>query len=1627
MNHISTGTRRLRGGGLVAGTLAAALAVVGLAPAASAAPEAPTTTAEDQDLASLVDVFVGTEGDFGNDMPAAQAPNGLAKVNPRTMPGRNNTGYDYAQPQISGFTHTNLDAVGGSGAGGDILVVPTSGSYTARPDTSTYAHTFSHDDEDAGPGYYSVGLGNIAGTDGAIKAASGTIDAEVAATTRSGVHRYDFPDGSTPSLVLDLSTNNTSRIASSLDVSTLQDGRTAISGSFTGHFYNADYQMYYYATTTQPVARVQTWGDDKALTDASAQDGTDTGAILTFDADDADDVGLEVTISPVSAAQAKVDQANELGDLGFDEVRDRTRAEWNAQLGKVEVSASVATDPTGDLKKLFYTHLYRMFAMPMNATSTSGTYRGVDGVVHRAQGFTYYDSWTTWDDFRKFSVIAYIDPETYRDMVQSLIYLYADAEAEGSGSGIGKLLHTVPTVRWERSSVVIADALGKGYTGFDRLDEAYPALQRLVGGYSDADRERGYIPGNPGSSVQLGYDQWGLSLVADELGLTDDAQELREQAALPIENLIKPGAWTAGDGTEVGVLMPRAADGSWQSANLEKFETAGLYQGTLWQYNWYDAYDMAGLMDAMGGTEAARLAMRHMFGEDSAVDDGSRMLHSNANEIDLQAPYLFNYVGEPALTQKWTRAIYTKETWNRYIGTGSTSFFPSGGGEFTPPIRTKVYQLDPRGMLATMDNDAGTMSTMFVGAAIGLFPVTAGSDEYQIGSPIFDTATIRHDDGTAFRVTAQGVSEDAFYIQSATLDGADLDNTFVDYATVVGDGDLTFAMGEEPSDWGTDTEPAYSASTAAEGPDSDAYPVSADPATVQAAADGDVDASVTLTLGGGAALAAEPGTELVEEGDASVEGLPAGVDATVTVVSPTTLTVALAGTAAEEARFHVRLGDAALADGVAAKALSGQGVSLRSPLRLSVAGAERADLADLVKDAAAVRKGNYSSVSFARLTAALDRAQDLLADDASSSVDLRFATDRLSAAIDRLDITGGGYRVLEGERSEGWSGGELSNEANSSSGNLGGVRSGSWIQYQDMTFDGDALPGYVTVDYATSFGSGEEPSTVVVHAGDVDGPVVATVDLPGTGGWGNYQEVTTELDDAQALADAGAVTFEFLAPDGRSWVGNFDLFRFSEDDPAQNPDPGASAAVTVESEDWTENSGGGLKKESSTWSSGPVTNVGGTADGDWLAYGQVDLGDLPLGELSVHYVHNSGRCGTDSALEVYLDEFDPENPGEPFARVPLATTGSSWTTDGTATVALPETVSGTHEVFVRLMTTPDAAHPYVANLDSMTFAPGGPTDVLVESEDWTENSGGGLKNESSTWSSGPVTNVGGTADGDWLAYGEIDLGSAALDQLSVHYVHNSGRSGNASALSVYLDEFDPQNPGEPFATVPLPTTGSSWTTDGVATIDLPSPVRGSHEVFVRLSTQAYANHPYVANLDSMTFFTDAYDVEVPETDTAALAAAVADVEHLEGEGDRYGRIDFGVFVRELDAARALLEAGDATQEQVDDQARRLALAAGQLVPVEEEVELVSVEVSARCLAGKPYVGIRATNVSDGPVAIELSSELGSRSYEAVKAGANAYQSFAARSVTGDIEVTVTAAGADGEQTVEQTVTVPRCS
>lgn len=1500
-------------GVLTGGGAAAAVPVAGASAGSSG-------TSGGTDYAKLVDPFVSTAGDDGNDLPGAQSPHGLAKVNPLTTPKRNHTGYDYNENHIAGFTATNLDGVGGSGGGGDLLVVPTSVKYDKRPAPSTYAHPFSHKDETATPGYYQVGLGSVSGTASAVTQDSGTIDAEMTTTTRTALERYRFPAGSEPKLVLDLANNYTNRTRSTLKVTTLADGTTAIGGLIAGSFNGAAYQLYYHATTNVPVTALKTWGKDGTLSGVTAQDGTDTGAVLAFDPSDGDDIELRITLSPISAEQAATDQRHEVDGRTFDEVRAAAKAEWNAALGAVDVRASAKSDPGSTLTKQFYTHLYRMYALPVNATSTSGTYRGADGAVHKANGFTYYDGWSTWDDFRKYSVEAYIDPAAYRDMIQSLIVLFADQRA--SGKSLSSLTHSVPTVRWERSAVLVADALSKGFKDFDRLDEAYPALLAYSGYYTGAQLRQGYVAGDPGTTVQRGYDQWALSVIAGALGKEDDAKKLRAQATMAIDNLVKPGAWTAADGTKVGLLTPRAANGDWQGADYEKFEAAGLYQGTLWQYHWYDAYDMDGLIEAMGGAKAGKAAIRHMFGEDSTVDDGSTMLHSNANEIDLQAPYLFNYVGEPSLTQKWVRAIYTSATWNRYIATGSTNEAPSSGGEFRPPVKTQVYKLAPDGFLPTMDNDAGTMSTMFVAAALGLFPVTAGSSQFQIGSPFFDSTKITYGNGSTFTVKADGVSPSNYYIQNATLDGKRFGNTWLDYSQIVSGGTLAFTMGSKPSQWGARTEPAYSLSTDS----GDGYPgsdkgrtvVSARPGIVDTAEDGTVDGSVRLTLDGPASFAARKGTSLTKSGGASVSGLPKGVTADLRVTGKKTATLAVTGSTEVDARFGITFRDAAFAHGVPASTVGGTGISPTDPLRVSAAAVHRKTLDALVDQALLVRGGNYSDGSRTGFRSALERARTVLADRASATGTLMAAGDALRSAIDALTLDEGGYAVLQAESPDEKEGPSLTSERNNSDGNLGGVTEGSWERFTKLDFGGVA-PRSVSVRYANSQATNAKPSSVDVHAGTADGPVVATVSLPGTGGWQYWSTVQAAITDPEALLAAKSATFVFHAPPGQQWVANFDWHQFSPYELSTSPTTTLATLTAVNS---TATGDGSLPLK---LGNGIFENVTNDAWAQWKDVALRNGADT----VTVRYDKPQSRAASDSHIELRLGSKD----GEKRVGIPLDYTGSGWGTIATTSVHLdPSVFAGVQDVYAVFVSgTHSDAQPYVGNVYSLTVTQSADTPVGFDATAFRSHSGGGLKSEPVGWTgSGSTTNLGGTYNGAWLDYGTIDFGSSPKNTVTISYVNNSARCGANSAVQLYLGSFDAANPGTPYATVPLPVTGSAWSAGGTTSLTLPEAITGEHAVHLRLVTTPDASHPYVANLARITFT----HVEEPAaTDKSALRKAIERFEGLSDDAERYGTIDFDVLLRELAAARALVDADDATQLEVDAHTRSLTLAANQLVPL----------------------------------------------------------------------------------------------
>jgi hypothetical protein len=384
--------------------------------------------------------------------------------------------------------------------------------------------------------------------------------------------------------------------------------------------------------------------------------------------------------------------------------------------------------------------------------------------------------------------------------------------------------------------------------------------------------------------------------------------------------------------------------------------------------------------------------------------------------------------------------------------------------------------------------------------------------------------------------------------------------------------------------------------------------------------------------------------------------------------------------------------------------VTGDGTTALAPFTVSTPSTTRADLQALYDDTRLVTVDHYSAASFARLRSAVDRAQAVLDDEASSEHALASALAVLRAAADGLEISGDSYRRLEAESYDQWSGGTLKTESGGSGTNVGGVSPGSWLAFRGLDF-GDVPLQSVAIAYSHNPGTASANSAVELHTGSATGPLVTTIALPTTNGWGNYTTLTHTFTTGEAakLAGTNDVYFVFtgdLAP-GQSWVANLDWFQFQGDADATATEKtvqfesirkgygmlNAADSGLVSGVDF---SGADLKTEAGSVGG----QLAGTKDGAWVRDPDVDLGSHRATTLSVRYDAPTTRV-LDGKLAVYFDSMS----GDPFVTVDLPPTGSGWGTYATATVDLPSAITGSHAIYVELHSTPTASQPYVGNLD----------------------------------------------------------------------------------------------------------------------------------------------------------------------------------------------------------------------------------------------------------------------------------------------------------------------------------------
>ncbi|MEJ6792220.1 MAG: GH92 family glycosyl hydrolase [Lacinutrix sp.] len=703
-----------------------------------------TTAAKDKSLISYVNPFIGTGG-HGHTYPGATMPFGMMQLSPDTrLDGWDGcSGYHYSDDEIYGFSHTHLSGTGVSDYG-DILIMPTKESIfnNGADGEKGYKSKFSHDNEVAEPGFYKVHLDD---TD---------IDVELTVSKRSGVHKYEYSSSENQYAIVDLIHRD-----KVLDAKIEKISETEIVGYRFSDAWAKDQRLFFVIKTSHPFKDVLQSPPKTGMPGAQK-------IALKFRNPNNEPVYLKVGISAVDIEGARKNLEGEIGEQTFDQVKKTAQDFWEKQLEKIIVESDNTNNKTN-----FYSSMYHVALAPNLYQDFDGRYRGMDMEIHKSENFDYYTVFSLWDTYRAaHPLYTIIEQEKTNDFINTFLAKYNeggimpiwDLSANYTGCMIG--YHAVP---------VIADAYLKGIRGYDEnkaLEAMMHSATRDKLGLKSY-KEFGFIPVEEESesvskTLEYTFDDWTIAQMAKAMNKKDIYKDYTERAQ-NYKNVFDP---------ETQFMRGRFRN-TW-FAPFDPYEVNFNYtEANSWQYSFYVPQDISGFIDLLGGKDKLEANLDKLFVAEDQTSGRHQIditgligQYAHGNEPSHHMAYLYNFVNKPHKTQ-----------------------------EKVHQILTELYTNTPDGISG--NEDCGQMSAWYIFSSIGFYPVTPGSNQYIIGTPLFDKATFNLENGKQFTVSAENLSGSNIYIESATLNGKPLNKSFIEHKDIMNGGTLHFKMKSSPTDW----------------------------------------------------------------------------------------------------------------------------------------------------------------------------------------------------------------------------------------------------------------------------------------------------------------------------------------------------------------------------------------------------------------------------------------------------------------------------------------------------------------------------------------------------------------------------------------------------------------------------------------------------------------------------------------------------------------------------------------------------------------------------------------------------------------------------------------------------------
>ncbi|NVJ88603.1 MAG: glycoside hydrolase family 92 protein [Flavobacteriaceae bacterium] len=697
---------------------------------------------KDKSLVSYVNPFIGTGG-HGHTYPGATMPFGMMQLSPDTrLEGWDGcSGYHYSDDEIFGFSHTHLSGTGVSDYG-DILLMPTNKPIfnNGADGKEGYKSKFSHDNEIAEPGYYKVHLDDT------------NIDVELTVSKRSGINKYQFSNAKEAFVVLDLAHRD-----KVLDHKIEQMSPKIIQGYRHSEAWATNQKLFYYIEFSHE------------FTVKYPSSKNPQKAILSVKNLKDEPVIVKIGISAVDVEGAKQNLEAEIGNKTFEIVKNEAQQTWEKQLEKVVVESE-----NTDYKTNFYTSMYHAMIAPNLYQDVDGRYRGMDLEIHKTNDFDYYTVFSLWDTYRAaHPLYTIIEQDRTNDFINTFLAKYD----EGGIMPIWDLAacYTGCMIGYHAVSV-IADAYLKGIQNYD----TEKALQAMIHSATrdklglESYKKFGFIPVETESesvskTLEYAYDDWTIAQMAKAMGKNEIYKTFSVRAQY-YKNIFDP---------ETQFMRGRFRN-TW-FAPFDPYEVNFNYtEANSWQYSFYVPQDISGFMKLLGGKNALEKHLDKLFaakqetsGRNQADITGLIGQYAHGNEPSHHMAYLYNFVNKPHKTQ-----------------------------EKVHQILTELYTNSPDGISG--NEDCGQMSAWFVFSSLGFYPVTPASNQYIIGSPLFNKATINLENGKQFTVSANNLSDKHIYIDSAYLNGKKLNRTFLNHNEIINGGELIFNMTDKPSIWGSE-------------------------------------------------------------------------------------------------------------------------------------------------------------------------------------------------------------------------------------------------------------------------------------------------------------------------------------------------------------------------------------------------------------------------------------------------------------------------------------------------------------------------------------------------------------------------------------------------------------------------------------------------------------------------------------------------------------------------------------------------------------------------------------------------------------------------------------------------------